>query len=84
MVPAEVVASSDPVILVVEDEVFIRISLCDFLRNQRVTVIEAGDARDALSVLRACAGVALVLTDINMSGGERRRVEHMAVTTVVL
>jgi CheY-like chemotaxis protein len=48
------------------------------------TVIEAGNAREALSVLSVRAGVALVLTDIDMSGGERRRVEHMAVTTVVL
>jgi two-component system, response regulator PdtaR len=68
MVPAEVVAARDPVILVVEDEVLIRISVSDFLRNEGFTVIEAGNAREALSVLRAHADIALVLTDINMSG----------------
>jgi len=68
MVPAEVVAARDPVILVVEDEVLIRISVSDFLRNEGFTVIEAGDAREALSMLRAHADIALVLTDINMSG----------------
>jgi CheY-like chemotaxis protein len=68
MVPAEVVAIRDPAILVVEDEVLIRISVSDFLRNEGFTVIEAGNAREALSVLRAHADVALVLTDINMSG----------------
>jgi CheY-like chemotaxis protein len=68
MVPAEVAAARDPVILVVEDEVLIRISVSDFLRNEGFTVIEAGNAREALSVLRAHADIALVLTDINMSG----------------
>jgi CheY-like chemotaxis protein len=68
MVPAEVVASRDPAILVVEDEVLIRISVSDFLRNEGYNVIEAGNAREALSALRAYANVALVLTDINMSG----------------
>ena len=68
MVPAEVVAIRDPAILVVEDEVLIRISVSDFLRNEGFTVIEAGNAREALSVLRAHADIALVLTDINMSG----------------
>lgn len=68
MVPAEVVASRDPAILVVEDEVLIRISVSDFLRNEGYNIIEAGNAREALSALRAYANVALVLTDINMSG----------------
>ncbi len=68
MVPAEVVAIRDPAILVVEDEVLIRISVSDFLRSEGFTVIEAGNAREALSVLRTHADVALVLTDINMSG----------------
>ncbi len=68
MVPAEVVASREPVILVVEDEVLIRISVSDFLRSEGFNIIEAGNAREALSLLRAHAHVALVLTDINMSG----------------
>jgi CheY-like chemotaxis protein len=68
MVPAEVVALRDPVLLMVEDEVLIRISVCDFLRTVGFTVIEAGSAREALAVLKVRNDVALVLTDIHMSG----------------
>jgi CheY-like chemotaxis protein len=69
MVPAEVVAIRDPVLLVVEDEVLIRLSVCDFLRNAGFTVIEAGNAHEALTVLKVRADIALVLTDIQMPGG---------------
>jgi two-component system, response regulator PdtaR len=68
MFPAEIVAIRPPVVLVVEDEVLIRISVSDFLRIAGFTVIEAGSAREALAVLRTRADVALVVTDINMSG----------------
>ncbi len=68
MVPAEVVAIRGPVLLVVEDEVLIRISVCDFLRNAGFTVIEAGSAREALAVLKVRNDIVLVLTDIHMSG----------------
>ena len=68
MVPEKVVEFRAPVLLVVEDEVLIRISVCDFLRNAGFTVIEAGSAREALAVLKARADVALVVTDIRMSG----------------
>lgn len=68
MVPAEVVALRDPVLLVVEDEILVRISVCDFLRNAGYTVIEAGNAREALAVLQVRADVALVMTDLHMSG----------------
>jgi CheY-like chemotaxis protein len=69
MVPAEVVAFRDPVILVVEDEVLIRISVCDFLRTAGFTVMEAGNGREALAILKVRADIALVLTDIHMSDG---------------
>jgi len=68
MVRAEVVVIRAPVLLVVEDEVLIRISVCDFLRQSGFTIIEAGSAREALAVLRVRGDVALVLTDIHMSG----------------
>ena len=57
MVPAEVVALREPVLLVVEDEVLIRLS----------TVLEAGSAREALTVLKARSDVSVVVTDIHMS-----------------
>jgi CheY-like chemotaxis protein len=68
MVPAEVVAFRDPVLLVVEDEVLIRLSTSDFLRNEGFTVLEAGSAREALTVLNARSDISVVVTDIHMSG----------------
>src|ERR1700691_720130 len=68
MVPAEVVALREPVLLVVEDEVLIRFSTSDFLRNEGFTVLEAGSAREALTVLKARSDVSVVVTDIHMSG----------------
>jgi CheY-like chemotaxis protein len=67
MVPAEVVAFREPVLLVVEDEVLIRLSASDFLRNEGFTVIEAGSAREALTMLNARSDVSVVVTDIHMS-----------------
>jgi two-component system, response regulator PdtaR len=68
MVPAEIVALRVPVLLVVEDEVLIRLSVCDFLRNAGFTVIEAGSADEALAVLKTRGDITLVITDIHMSG----------------
>ncbi len=68
MVPAQVVAFREPVLLVVEDEVLIRLSASDFLRNEGFTVIEAGSAHEALTVLKARSDISVVVTDIHMSG----------------
>jgi CheY-like chemotaxis protein len=68
MVPAEVVALREPVLLVVEDEVLIRLSTSDFLRNEGFTVLEAGSAREALTVLKVRSDVSVVVTDIHMAG----------------
>lgn len=66
--PAEVVALREPVLLVVEDEVLIRLSTSDFLRNEGFTVLEAGSAREALTVLKVRSDVSVVVTDIHMAG----------------
>lgn len=68
MVPAEVIAIREPVLLIVEDEILVRVSVCDFLRNAGFTVIEAGNAREALAILKVRNDVALVMTDLHMSG----------------
>ncbi len=70
MVPAEIIrpVTSSPVILLVEDEILIRLSLAEFLRKAEFVVIEAGTAHEALTILRARSDVALVLTDLNMPG----------------
>ena len=55
-------------VLVVEDEVLIRVAACDELRARGYVVIEAVSADEALSVLRSPVQVNLVLTDLKMPG----------------
>jgi CheY-like chemotaxis protein len=55
-------------ILIVEDEVLIRLDLADELRAAGYRVIEAINADEALAVLRGVAKVDLVLTDVRMPG----------------
>ena len=57
-----------PVVLAVEDDVLIRLHLCDLLRDAGFTVVEAGDAREALRALKAHPHIALVVTDLRMPG----------------
>ncbi|GAB0113484.1 response regulator [Acidisoma sp. C75] len=54
--------------LVVEDEVLIRLVIADHLRESGYQVIEAGDAAEALGVLRSPAGVDAVFSDVQMPG----------------
>ena len=70
MVPAEQIGThdQDPVILVVEDEILVRMSVSEHLRNAGFTVIEAGDADEALRLLRVRPDVVLMLTDIRLPG----------------
>jgi two-component system, response regulator PdtaR len=55
-------------ILVVEDEVLIRFMTAEDLRVVGYTVLEAGNAAEALSVLKSREPVDLVLTDVRMPG----------------
>jgi CheY-like chemotaxis protein len=55
-------------ILVVEDEVLLRMVIADNLRNSGYTVLEASNADEALEVLRHSSGVTVVFTDIRMPG----------------
>jgi DNA-binding response OmpR family regulator len=57
-------------ILVVEDEVLIRIQLAENLRDSGYRVIEAATVAEAKAVLNADASIGLVFTDINMPGEE--------------
>ncbi len=60
--------ASAPVILVVEDEVFIRFDVADFLRESGFDVIEAGSAQEAVEAIASGARVDLVFSDIQMPG----------------
>lgn len=55
-------------VLLVEDEVLIRMDIADSLRGRGFDVVEVGTAVDALNVLRAGA-FDIVLTDVHMPGG---------------
>jgi CheY-like chemotaxis protein len=56
------------VILIVEDEVLVRTAAAHQLRSLGYTVIEAGDAAQALAALQSSIQIHLVFTDITMPG----------------
>ena len=56
------------IILVVEDEVLIRLDLAQQLRSAGLTVLEASTAHEAIMILQTTEGVALVVTDVRMPG----------------
>src|SRR4051812_4819257 len=56
-------------VLVVEDEVLVRLSIADFLRQSRFRVLEASNADEAKTILIAGEPVEVVFSDVNMPGG---------------
>jgi CheY-like chemotaxis protein len=56
------------VVLVVDDEVVLRMAVCAHLREAGFVVIEAVDAEEAVELLGANRSIALVFSDINMPG----------------
>jgi two-component system, response regulator PdtaR len=57
-----------PVILVVEDDVLVRLTIADYLRDARYAVIEAANANEALEVFASGERVDVVFTDVQMPG----------------
>ena len=55
-------------IMVVEDEVLVRLWIAEELRSRALRVIEANNAEEALRVLQCVQGVDLVITGIRMPG----------------
>jgi len=55
-------------VLVVEDEVILRMDIADQLRSSGFTVLEALNGDHALIVLNTVENVALVITDMRMPG----------------
>jgi len=68
----EIIVANQPepagVILVVEDEVLIRLDVSDFLRGQGFDVVEAASADEAIAVMASGEHVSLVFTDVQMPG----------------
>lgn len=55
-------------VLVVEDEIMVRMPIAEFLRNSGYNVIEAGDAGEAMAAMYGGEPVSLVFSDVRMPG----------------
>ena len=61
-------AAGENTILVVEDELLIRLMIADALRNAGFAVVEANTADEALAILDSESSIDLVFTDVRMPG----------------
>lgn len=61
-------ASSRLLVLIVEDEILIRMLLSEALRHEGYAVIEAANADEALLVLHASPNPDVLVTDVRMPG----------------
>lgn len=55
-------------VLVVEDEVMIRVDVADYLTHRGFEVYEADNADQALEIMEAVPNIRLLFTDIDMPG----------------
>jgi CheY-like chemotaxis protein len=58
-----------PVLLLVEDEVLIRMSIAEPLRENGFVVLEAGNAAEAIALVSTGHPLDLAITDVRMPGG---------------
>lgn len=56
------------VVLVVEDEVLVRMLACEFLSDGGFHSLEAVNAQEALALIEARPDIALMFTDVDMPG----------------
>ena len=61
-------AAIPAIVLVVEDEMLLRMRAVDMVEDAGYTPIEAVDADDALAILQSRSDIALLFTDIQMPG----------------
>src|SRR5262249_33604184 len=61
-------AAIRPVVLLVEDEVLVRMLIADKLREAGYVVIEVANAQQALDALAHCFDVRVIVSDIQMPG----------------
>jgi CheY-like chemotaxis protein len=57
-----------PVVLVVEDELFIRMQAVSMIEEAGYDVVEASNADDAIAILEVRGDIRIVFTDIEMPG----------------
>lgn len=77
--PSPPSGSARPCILLVEDELLIRLLIGDELRDFGFGVIEAYNADEALRVLDSAVHIDLVISDVKMPGS----IDGMALLTIV-
>jgi CheY-like chemotaxis protein len=58
-----------PTVLVVVDEVLVRMAVSDYLRECGYNVVEASDAQEAIEVMTSDVAVDVAFSDIAMPGG---------------
>jgi two-component system, OmpR family, response regulator ResD len=61
-------SASEPLILVADDEERMRKLVCDYLRREGYTTIEARDGREAIAAFGSRPGIDLVILDVMMPG----------------
>jgi CheY-like chemotaxis protein len=61
-------ATKRPVVLVVEDDVLIRMHAAETIEEAGFEVVEASNADEAVAILEARLDIAVVFTDIQMPG----------------
>ena len=61
-------ACSSLVVLIVEDELLLRINSAEMIANAGFEVVQAGNADEALAILQARPAIHVVFTDIQMPG----------------
>lgn len=61
-------ANLEHVVLIVEDEVLIRMDASNMIRDAGFGVVEAANAEDAVAILETRSDITVVFTDIQMPG----------------
>ena len=61
-------AATRPVVLVVEDEVLIRMNTAEIIEDAGFEVLEAANADEAIALLEARRDIQVIFTDIDMPG----------------
>lgn len=66
--PEDTPIARPALVLVVEDEVLIRMAIAEALRDAGCTVIEAGSAREAIAAAQSGIAPDVLFTDVRMPG----------------
>ena len=64
----ETIADTRVRVLVVEDDFLVRMTLAEAMADEGFDVVEAETGEEALAAIRADSGIALLMTDLALSG----------------